>query len=605
MSQWRYAPALAPPPPAGVPPAPNPVPLGDVGQISFWAPNRGLLITGGTEELGGPVPAGLYAFDGVSWHELSSVCGGAKGRIAWAGPDEFWTISDQRAGQVTADGQNAGALEALSLCHFADGQVVGSYALPLGEPDSYMEMDAAACLGSNDCWFAGQDGQSPHLGSFHLHWDGQELTAIYDASDHAVAGMASYNGRIYEGLAIDSKDKYLPDEEELAHPETAPAHPPVIRTIAPDGQTPLCSASGEPDVFCDVFLFSAGHTLPLYPEHALPGALGGFDLATDGSPLGTGATQLWASADPSASAPPGSGVAKPTILRNAKGSWTQILPASEAPSPLPAGATLSGSSADITNTRRGEPGANAIAPEPGTEGAWLSLNDGAEAATVAFLPANGASATIEHLPGPEDPVGFRGYAGPIVCPAQGDCWMATDRAALSASGWLFHLTGGLPSPPNTDPFFDGEDGVIAYRPPDSGVPTIYPDGFAEDDSLANQQPAQVSAPAPAPPPRKPVKAKKGRPLVTHVKSRFIHHRILVISFTLTARAHVQLIGRRDKRIVAKTPNRSLLPGAHRLSLAFDLAHWPTKLQFEAKPLHGSAPAIGDTEGSGSSDTVGT
>src|SRR5450755_2180629 len=102
---WRFEPAEAPPPPPGATPASFPLPLGKVGDIEFWAPNRGLLITSGTGPNcaestieNGNVPCGLYAYNGVSWHLLSTVCGATNGRIAWAGPDEFWTISDQRRG---------------------------------------------------------------------------------------------------------------------------------------------------------------------------------------------------------------------------------------------------------------------------------------------------------------------------------------------------------------------------------------------------------------------------------------------------------------------------------------------------------------------------
>jgi hypothetical protein len=604
---WRFEPALAPPPPAGVAPAPYPVPLGSVGAISFWSPDRGLLITGGTQSAegseGGAVPAGVYAYDGVDWHQLASVCGGAKGRIAWAGPDEFWTISDQRAGQITSGGQNQGGLEALSLCHFQGDAVVGSYAMPLGEPDSYVEMDAAACLSISDCWFAGQDGQPPNVGSFHLHWDGSEMTVAYDSSDHVVAGMASFNGKFYEGLAIGGEDHYLPEEEESGRPQQAPQHPPVIRTIAPAGQTQLCE--GEQSSFCNVFLFSGGQTLPVYPERTLPDALGGFDLATDGSPLGAGATQLWAGADPLQRAPTGSGVAKVTILRDVKGDWTQVLPiGGGGASPL-GSSTLSGSPSDLSSTERGEPGSGSIAPMPGTESAWLSLDNGTDVAQVALLEANSTVATVDDLPEAREDVGFRGTAGPIACPALNDCWMATDPSGAATGGWLFHLTDGVPSDLDTDPLFDGEDPTIAYRPPDSGVSVVYPDGFAEDDSLANQQPAPAPTAPPAEPSAPTPKAKRAKPLVKDVKSKFLHHRTLVITFKLTAKAHVQLIARDRKQIVAKTRNESLRAGSHRLSLTLDPARWPTKLQFEAKPIGASAPSGAGMESSESGDTINT
>lgn len=584
---WRYQPALPPPPPPGVTPAPAPVPLGTVGQISFWAPNRGLLIAGGSEVAGGIVPAGLYAYDGVSWHQLASVCGGAKGRIAWAGPDEFWTIADQRAGQITSSGENQGELEALSLCHFVGDQVVASYAMPLGQPESYVEMDAAACLGASDCWFAGQDGSSARPGSFHLHWDGSQLTASYDSSDHAVASLASFQGKFYEGLTIAEEDSYLPGEDTK--------HPPVIRTIAPAGQTQLCA--GVQTGFCNSILFASGQQLPQYPERVLPDALGGLQLAADGSPLGSGSTQLWAAADPDVGTPSGSGPAKLTILRDAKGSWTQITPTATGESPLGT-AVLAGSSFDVSGGRRGEPGANALAPEPGTESAWLSLEDGSNSAAVGRLETSG-TATVEHLPGPQDPVGFRGHAGPIACPDPQECWMATSE------GWLFHLTAGGSPAANADPLFDGADGVISYRPADSGVPAIYPDGFAEDDSLANQQQEAPPVQPPQPAPLAQKKAKKAKPLVTHLKSRFLHGRTLVVAFTLSAKARVQMIARRGRQTVAETGDELMRAGRHTLSLSLDPRRWPTKLQFHAKPVGAPPTPTGGSGGSESGDVTAT
>jgi hypothetical protein len=208
-------------------------------------------------------------------------------------------------------------------------------------------------------------------------------------------------------------------------------------------------------------------------------------------------------------------------------------------------------------------------------------------------------AQVEHLPTAQDPVGFRGHAGPIACPARQECWLATSE------GWLFHLTAGGSPPANTDPLFDGADGVISYRPPDSGVPQIYPDGFAEDDSLANQQQEAPPVQPPQPAPPAPRKAKKAKPLVTHMKTRFVHGRVLVVTFTLTAKAHVRMIARRGGRTVAATRNASLRVGRHTISLSLDPRRWPTKLQFLAKPVGGSAPAPAGAGGSESGDTTET
>jgi hypothetical protein len=576
---WRYAPAISPSPPAGVPAAPYPVPLGEVGQISFWAPNRGLLITGGTQSEGGPVAPGLFAYDGVNWHQLATVCGGSEGRIAWSGPDEFWTISDQRAGQVGAREESLGELRAVSLCHFLNGQVVGSYAMPLGRPSSYLKMDGAACVSPSDCWFGGQTGQPPANGAFHLHWDGSTVSVVYDAEDHAVTGMVNFGGRVYEGLAIGAGDSYLGGENAQ--------HPAVMRTIAPAGQTPLCN--GIPSVFCDVFAFST-EPLPIYGERILPDALGGFSVTSDGAPLGQGATQLWAAADPLVNPPVGSAAAALTVLRDTHGSWSQVLPTTESSETLPAGSVLSGGASD------------SLAPEPGSSSAWLSLAGPGEDAQVALLGADGRVAERDILPGPEDPVGPRGTAGPIVCPAAHDCWMATDPTGKTAGGWLFHLTNGSNEPQDTDPNFAS---VMSYRPPDPGVSVIYPDLPPVDDSLANQALAVVpSAPPQQAPPAAPKSAKR-RALVLHVKSKFLHRRLLVLSFTLTARARVQLVGSRNRRVVAKTPERSLAAGAHTLSLGFDPKHWPTKIQFKANPAQTPGPSTGVSGGSNSSNTVTT
>jgi hypothetical protein len=554
---WRSAPALAPPPPTGVAPAPYPVPVGPVGQISFWAPNRGLLISGGS----GPVSAGLYAYDGLNWHQLSTVCGGSEGRIAWAGPDEFWTISDQRAGQDLPS-QLGVQSQSISLCHFLDGQVVGSYAMPLAQADSYLHMDAAACYSPSDCWFGGQDGASPNVGAFHLHWDGSSVSVVYGPEDHAVTGMVNFSGELFESVQIAASDVFPPS------PPIARTNPAVIHRIAPNESSPT---------FTNLALYplqGGAKTLPEYQNKAQPYELGGFTLASDGSSLGVGATQLWAAANATSNSE------SLTVLHCVEQAcasgegWSQVVPSG-------------------TKKLAGVAITSALAPEPGSENVWLSLASELNA-KVARMNANGELEAPLVFPGPDEPeVGNRGTAGPINCPAPHDCWMAT------TTGWLFHYTDGTQYAQDTDPNFAG---VITYRPPDAGVPVVYPDLPPVDDSLANQvapvPTSALSVPAPSTP-AKPVKAKA---LVRRVKSRLVRGRVLVISFVLTARAHVQLIGRRNHHVVAKTRAESLRAGAHTLSLSLNPAVWPTKLNFEVTPV--GAPTAGG--GSvGGSDTIST
>ena len=145
------------------------MPLGEPGDLSFWAPNRGLLTVDGNDT----IPRGIFSWNGQSWHQLATVCGGPgdTARIAWAGPDEFWVVSEPslpRAGS------------GLALCHFKDGQVVGSFSTPVEASDPFRQMLSAACNGPDDCWFGGvgsQDALGERVGAFHLHWNGTALKA--------------------------------------------------------------------------------------------------------------------------------------------------------------------------------------------------------------------------------------------------------------------------------------------------------------------------------------------------------------------------------------------------------------------------------------------
>lgn len=618
---WRFAPAEVPPPPEGAKAEHGEygVPVGVVGEISFWAPNRGLLITGGTQEQGGPVKKGLYAWDGRSWHQLATVCGGAGGRIVWAGPDDFWTVSDQRAGQVTGGGtDNVGQSEApdVSLCHFESGAVVGSYAVPLQEADSWRPLTGGVCFSPSSCWFGGADGVGENTGAFHLHWDGSSVSAVYEPVDHAVTGMTLFQGRGYEGVELRSGDQW-PVEESRKHPS-------VIHTLAASGAEP----------FGELTLYSEAdeELLPSYGAGVAPEALGGLDLVPD-APAGAAAGQLWAVAGAAQEPPHGSAAASLTVLREVAGpggseEWAQLLPVPGVADPL-AGASLAGGDEYSRRPDRDD----AIAPEPGSEDAWLSLRGGGQGAarlvlvqastcegekgrTVPCARVVREDSLPEAQPGETEPVGPRGAAGPVVCPAAHDCWMATFAEPESKAGWLFHYSeAGAEEAPDTDRFFDGEDGVIEYRPPDQGIPLVYPDGFANDDSLANQQVlVEPSAPPAAASAPRPAAVQRARPLLEHVKSEFRHHRTLVISFTLTAKAHVQLIAKRKRKVVAKTRKETLSPGRHELSLTFNPLQWPTKLSFEAHPLgapvagsSGGGEGAGGPEAGGDSgaDTIGT
>lgn len=551
-ASWQFAPAEAPPPPSGAQPSPFPVALGRVGDIEFWSPDRGVLITAGN----GLVPAGLYAYDGVSWHQLASVCGGSDGRIAWAGPDEFWTISDQRPGQTTPTGANSGMFADISLCHFANGEVLASYAMPVDQPDSYQTMDAAACDGPDDCWFGGQLSGGSNAGAFHLYWNGSALSVVYSPQGHAVAAMTVEENQIYESVQLEPTDGY--GSESMTNPT-------LLHTIA---------ATDPSDVFHDVFPTAAGCVtfctpLPEYGtaggQPVAPDTLAGLALSSDWSPSGEGpaSQQLWAAAGPDSTRPAaGEGSAHPIVLRYSEEEWIQIVP-------------------NMATFEAGEdPGA--VAADPGEQAAWVTIQSQDEVAHVDQLSSpngGGAWAVAEHDElGPEQGVGPRGDAGPIACPASHECWLATSQ------GWLFHLTDGIQLARDTDPFFDGEDGVIAYRPPDNGVPEVIPDQQPEDDSLANQQPPEAAATSTPAAEALPVKrTKKVKALVSQVRTRLMSHDVLALTFTLARSAHVQLLASRHGAVVARTPRRTLRQGRHRLELRLNRGRWPTKLDLRATP----------------------
>ncbi len=394
-AEWQVEQPLPPPPPPGVEPSSTPIALGRIGDIEFWAPDRGALITAGN---GSSVPPGVWFYNGVRWRELATVCGATDGRIAWAGPDEFWTISDGRAGAAIASGSERPPLEDNTLCHFAAGpegrmQVVASYASPPFLSTSYQAMHAAACIAPNDCWFAGERLPEPQTGAFQLHWNGHALEPVpYLPEGHVVRGMTPFAGRLFESVSLLASDPV----------ETTLRHPPPLRIINPAGSA---------------HMFEGVEELPLYgPEE--------FAFALDFLHLGSDEEALWAAAGPVLGVVPGSEPAGVTVLRKTPSAalWTQVLGPETAPSGL---------------ERFPEGLVDGVAAEPGTTAAWLALdtklhakNHTATQALVARIAADGTVSDEASLPGAGDPHGPLGAAEQVACPATHDCWLATE------SGWL-------------------------------------------------------------------------------------------------------------------------------------------------------------------------
>ncbi len=545
-----------------------PIGLGHIGDIEFWAPNRGLLITSGNPP---SVPAGVWAYNGAEWHELSSVCGATDGRIAWAGPGEFWTVSDGRAGQAS---ESSGSLERTpplednTLCHFANGQLVASYAHPAFQADSYQAMHGAACFGPSDCWFAGDPLEEPQVGAFQLHWTGASLEAEpYAGEGHAVEDLRALEGHLYESVRIAHGDRVADSEQtEL----------PAIHKINPEGVQPT---------------FQAERNLPLYGEGELPEALDFLHLsAADGA--------LWAAAGAKRAEAGASG--QVTLLRRAGGVWTQLI-GPERPlapilpeDPIEEQALLGGEAKNATVT--------AIGAEPGG-GAWLALRapEGSDAqarAVLLHVSNEGQVTAVQTLPSAQEQelgVGPKGVATTIACPAAHDCWLA------SSQGWLFHLAPegerSIERDPHESEYFTG---LISFRPADLGLPQVPPDAPPADTSgLVEAAPNYGGTFAESAAALQP---KVRLPLLSHMRSRLVHGTTLELRFHLAVKARVRLVAKRKRSVVAKTATHTFAAGTRKLMLRLDAKRWPTKLDLQTHAL-APLPLVSSVTGEGALTTT--
>jgi hypothetical protein len=513
---WRLE---QPPPPAE---APFKVPLGAPGDLKFWAPNRGLLTVEGNET----IPRGIYSWNGQSWHQLATVCGGPAetARIAWAGPDEFWVVSEPslpRAGS------------GLALCRFRDGQVVGSWSTRADAADPFRRMLSATCNGPADCWFGGvgsQDALGSRVGAFHLHWNGSDLESVYGPQGRAVADMQFHQGLLYEATLVGRAPENRTEAVDLAAPEPLPRllHEVAGRSFASD---------------------------PFLPQ-PLPG------VAADGTELlglDSDGTDLWAvggGASSGPSAPAEGAVARPPLAaRLAPGGFQEM---------------------ELTGTAFGPAERFAdVAAMPASETAIAALvpfsdrhSANSKATVAAIVPAGpgSATATVTTTRLPSSGSG-RGSAARVACPAPDDCWMVT------WAGWLFHYSDGTPLPLDTDPHFQG---TIDFRPNEAAEQFV-PDALPADDSQLF-----------APPPVEAIEEKERKlrqlpPLLRKIRSR-ARGLTLIVSFLVSRKARVRLIAKKGGEVVARSPRKLFGRGPHQLVLHLSRERYPTKLAFETKEI---------------------
>jgi hypothetical protein len=507
---WRLE---QPPPPAGVP---FKVPLGAPGDLQFWSANRGLLAVEGNET----IRRGIYLWNGQSWRQYATVCGGPAetARIAWAAADEFWVVSEPSLPR-TGSG--------LALCRFKSGQVVGSWSTRVDAANPYRQMLSATCNGPSDCWFGGvgsQDALGTRIGAFHLHWNGSSLETVYGPQGRAVSDMEFHQGALYESTYVGKTPENRTDPVALAEAEPVPR---LIHTI--NGGT-----------------FANNPFAPV----ALPG------VPADGTELlglDSDGTDLWAVGGGAASgpsAPPEGMVARPPLAARLVGGGFQEL-------------TLSGGELGVGD-RLGD-----IAAMPDSEAAIAAVvpfvdrhSTNAKAIVAEIGPAG--LTTTTRLPASG---AGRGSAARVACPVVNNCWMVT------WGGWLFHYSDGLPLPIDTDPAFQG---IVDFRPNEAAEQFI-PDALPVDDS-------NLFAPAPLEDAKaKEARARKLPPLLKRVRSD-LKGLTLVVSFTVTRPARVALLAKWKGRTVARTPRRVFAKGRHALSLQLSRERYPTKLAFDIKEV---------------------
>jgi hypothetical protein len=523
---WRLE---QPAPPAGTP---YKVPLGIPDDMEFYAPNEGLLSVEGNAVISG----GLYFWNGRDWHQLSTVCGGAGevSRIAWASADEFWVItepSEPRSGS------------GLGLCRFEDGVVVGSYSTPFQSPEPFRPMDAAACSGPDDCWFGGVGSEDPsgqHIGAFHLHWDGTNLTSSYQPQGRGVSGMAYFDGKFYESTLVGAQAGDTTDPVSLASPE--PLGPVLIHELV--GQT-FMGVNFLPDDY------------PGVPRE-------GVELLSAKADGG----ELWFSGGGAASGPdaPKEGVvaSPPVAVRYSESFFDQV----------PIETALFGSEERFVD----------VAPVPGAAGAWVADQPYSERrsttakAKVALIQADGGT-TLDTLPSSG---AGRGSAQLVAATGPEEAWMAT------SAGWLFHYTSGAVLPEDNDPSWAG---TITVRPNES-VEQFVADTPPPDDS-------QLFAPPPVAVETKTTSEPVPEVIPALLKNIKVSRRQLTvtISFQLTRPADVQLLAKLHGKVIARTPDKRLEPGKRKLELSFERKRWPDALSFKTKELTTPKPVpAGGAEG---------
>ena len=175
---------------------------------------------------------------------------GHRGRIAWAGPDEFWTVSDGRPGRPISStpaskSGPAGRQHALSLRGWPDRRpTLCASRLRAGLLPGDARGGVPPSPPSSDCWFGGDPLAEPQIGAFHLHWNGSSLEAEPYPTKATPSRICSRSKAPYESVRARPATPGQPGTDRAARP--APASTPRVCTDSNRKELPLYGPDEPP-----------------------------------------------------------------------------------------------------------------------------------------------------------------------------------------------------------------------------------------------------------------------------------------------------------------------------------------------------------------------
>ncbi|MBJ7354212.1 MAG: hypothetical protein JHC98_05250 [Thermoleophilaceae bacterium] len=519
-------------------------PLGQPTSLSCWSANACVLLTVDNPYF----TNGVFAFTGDTttqisgWKQYATVCGpgdggSANARVAWAGPNEFWTLTTPSSPWNT--GPNAGR----GLCHFSAGQIVGSYSTIRGlvdtSNDPYQPMEAAACRSSNECWFGGAaaampDGTNP--GTFHLRWDGSSLKSVYAPAKRGAADIEAFDGGFAESVYAGPDSKRESDPTLIDVPEYSP-----IQLIESGANSATGFTDGDLDP--DVPGFAPEATEVLALDAGLPSDPGSILWAVGGGAASGPQKDQEIDGGMADDSPADTGPFIAVREAGVSNSWHQI--------GFP-------SDPEAINTRFVD-----VAAIPGTDQAIAAIAPGNSPqpspapSEIARLDASAGTVAVETI-------GNYGSVQRVECVNADQCWAATADGRL-----LRYADSASPVTANPDPAFAAQ---VLSRP-NEVIEQALADS-STDDSL-------LFAPAPVTEAEEPRAPKRLKAAVRKVTTRLRGTR-LIFGFKTIRKVRVTIQAKRRGRVVAQSRSGLLRPGRHTMVLRLNPKRWPTKIAMSVK-----------------------